>query len=107
REWRFHDVELTPFLGADGQLDLSFALTSDGGLELGGWTIDQLCIVGHDAAPPPPPPPPSGGGLCGDGFLDQYEQCDDGNLQNGDGCSSGCLLEEDEASDTDEPIDEA
>ncbi|HLT40035.1 MAG TPA: hypothetical protein VK034_27330, partial [Enhygromyxa sp.] len=38
REWRFHDVELTPLLGADGQLDLSFWLTSDGGLELGGWT---------------------------------------------------------------------
>ena len=31
--------------------------------------------------------------ICGDGLnLGQYK-CDDGNLANGDGCSSKCLLE--------------
>jgi cysteine-rich repeat protein len=31
---------------------------------------------------------------CGDGFLDpEDEECDDGNLQNGDGCSSICIDE--------------
>ncbi|MDP3245194.1 MAG: hypothetical protein Q8M83_06090 [bacterium] len=32
---------------------------------------------------------------CGNGSnpLDQGEQCDDGNMIDGDGCSSGCLLE--------------
>jgi cysteine-rich repeat protein len=36
---------------------------------------------------------------CGDAFVDQWgeqtasEECDDGNLQNGDGCSSSCTVE--------------
>ena len=32
--------------------------------------------------------------LCGDGARQAHEQCDDGNLQDGDGCSAGCLLEQ-------------
>lgn len=32
--------------------------------------------------------------LCGNGELDPGEECDDGNQENGDGCSSLCLLEE-------------
>ena len=31
--------------------------------------------------------------LCGNGLLDTGEQCDDGNLINGDGCSSTCQKE--------------
>jgi cysteine-rich repeat protein len=31
--------------------------------------------------------------ICGDGKLVFPEQCDDGNLSNGDGCSSACLVE--------------
>ena len=30
---------------------------------------------------------------CGDGFVDGYEQCDDGNTLNGDCCSSVCTAE--------------
>ncbi len=39
----------------------------------------------------PAPPPPE----CGNGVIEQSngEQCDDGNLDSGDGCSSLCLLE--------------
>lgn len=33
-------------------------------------------------------------GICGDGDLDQGEECDDRNNQNGDGCSSECTIEE-------------
>jgi cysteine-rich repeat protein len=32
-------------------------------------------------------------GSCGDGLLDPAEQCDDGNMASGDGCSSACVLE--------------
>ncbi|CAD8101281.1 unnamed protein product [Paramecium primaurelia] len=32
--------------------------------------------------------------ICGDGyFVDILEQCDDGNLQNNDGCNENCLVE--------------
>lgn len=31
--------------------------------------------------------------VCGDTFLDEGEQCDDGNVQDGDGCSSSCQEE--------------
>jgi len=31
--------------------------------------------------------------VCGDGIIDGGEQCDDGNLVDGDGCSSVCRLE--------------
>jgi cysteine-rich repeat protein len=30
---------------------------------------------------------------CGDGTLDSGEQCDDGNTQDGDGCSATCEIE--------------
>jgi len=36
-------------------------------------------------------------GYCGDGILQsQYEECDDGNLEEGDGCSANCDEEEQE-----------
>ncbi len=31
--------------------------------------------------------------LCGDGFLMGTEECEDGNVTNGDGCSSTCACE--------------
>ena len=31
--------------------------------------------------------------VCGDGYLVPPEECDDGNLDNGDGCSAGCASE--------------
>lgn len=83
REWRFHDVELDAYIGPDGLVSVEFAQLSDGGLEFGGWTVDAVCIVAGV--------PPDGG--CGDGYKQSNEQCDDGNLDNGDGCSSGCLFE--------------
>jgi cysteine-rich repeat protein len=32
-------------------------------------------------------------GECGDGVWDWNEQCDDGNVNEGDGCDPGCVLE--------------
>ncbi len=31
--------------------------------------------------------------VCGDGIAGGSEECDDGNTEDGDGCSGGCLLE--------------
>ena len=30
---------------------------------------------------------------CGDGLKSESEECDDGNLRDGDGCSSNCKVE--------------
>ena len=116
-EWRFHDVDITQAV-VNGQIDVAFTLLSDGGLEMGGWNIDQLCIVGTDQAPIKS----CGDGVvtpeeacddgpansdsvpdacrtncaqphCGDLVIDSGEQCDDGNLTAGDGCSPACLFE--------------
>ncbi|MFH1725635.1 MAG: LamG-like jellyroll fold domain-containing protein, partial [Elusimicrobiota bacterium] len=32
-------------------------------------------------------------GVCGNGFLEPYEGCDDGGLSSGDGCSAACEVE--------------
>jgi len=39
-------------------------------------------------------PPVTPGGVCGDGVLDEGEECDDGNNVDGDGCSATCEIEE-------------
>lgn len=92
REWRFQDIDLSSALNGSNQVELGFQVNSDGGLEFGGWTIDDLCVVGVNATslPPPPPPPPA----CGDGTVDPGEACDDGNRIDGDGCESNCELTE-------------
>jgi cysteine-rich repeat protein len=79
REWRFHDVDLSPFV-ADGSVAVKFEIQSDGGLELGGWTLDDLCVVAFVAPDP----------VCGNGYLEGAEACDDGNTTNGDGCEADC-----------------
>ena len=61
---------------------MKWQLTSDDTFELGGWTIDDACVVGINKVP-----------KCGDLFLDYNEQCDDGNVKDGDGCSSACKFE--------------
>lgn len=76
-EWRFHDVELTSTI-QDGRVRVKFELESDRGLEMGGWTIDELCIVGY------------GGAVCGNGTIEPGETCDDGNQTDGDGCEASC-----------------
>ena len=83
REWRFQDVDLSA-QAASGNVQVAFGLSSDEGLQLGGWTVDDLCIVGT---------PLIATAVCGDGIIEAGEQCDDGNTVSGDGCSSTCQLE--------------
>jgi hypothetical protein len=79
KEWRFQDVDLTEQAAA-GSIKLKFQLVSDTGLELGGWTVDHVCIV--KAGPP--------SDLCGNNNVDEGETCDDGNTADGDSCPSTC-----------------
>lgn len=69
REWRFSDVPLSGrFRGS--QLALSFELTTDGGLEFGGWAIDDLCVVVNPKS------------ICGDGVQSPTEECDDADANS-------------------------
>lgn len=82
REWRFQDLDLSA-QAADGSVQIKFALTSDEGLQLGGWTIDDFCIMARTNILPG----------CGNGTVDGAEQCDDGNNVAGDGCTESCTIE--------------
>lgn len=52
--------------------------------DLTGKTLPSICDV-HE---------------CGNGVLEYTEECDDGNLENGDGCSASCQLPECVAQET-------
>ncbi|CAK77685.1 unnamed protein product (macronuclear) [Paramecium tetraurelia] len=40
---------------------------------------------------------------CGDAYKTTFEQCDDGNRDNGDGCSNKCMIEENWNCNQDQP----
>ena len=86
KEWRFADVDLSgvAVAAAGGPITLTFEQDSDRGLNMGGWTVDDVCIVA--LADPNP-------ALCGNGMVDPGETCDDGNTTAGDGCSAQCQTE--------------
>ena len=48
-----------------------------------GNTIDENCDGVVETCP----------SVCGNGALEPGEECDDGNLINGDGCNSNCSVE--------------
>ena len=80
KEWRFHDIDLSAQAGS-GAIQLKFEIKSDQGLALGGWTIDDVCIVTAGRQP--------------ERELRQRHgrhgrECDDGNTTDGDGCSATC-----------------
>ncbi|MCA9265251.1 MAG: hypothetical protein KDA60_15430 [Planctomycetales bacterium] len=118
-QWTFHDVPISPQLRGP-QFNLQFELSTDPGLELGGWTIDSLCIVANptsicgDGEVSSAEECDNGGAnanvadscrqycrlpACGDGVLDSGEGCDDGNNVDGDGCDPLCVADSDKGTD--------
>src|SRR5690606_8724051 len=75
------DVPLSQNIDS-GTVQVSFELESDEGLELGGWTIDDFCVVARPD------------GICGNGVIDGAEQCDDGsgNGHAPDACRPSCRV---------------
>ncbi|MDB4958730.1 MAG: cysteine-rich repeat protein [Myxococcales bacterium] len=97
KEWRFQDVALSGhFTGKT--LSVKWDLKSDGGLELGGWQLDDVCIVANPYA------------ICGDGVKTPTEGCDNGiaNEDKPNACRTDCRLPTcgDNIVDTGEECDE-
>ena len=69
KEWRFHDVALSPYFTGT-KLKVRWDLTSDPGLQFGGWQLDDVCIVANPNS------------VCGDGVKSSTEQCDNGGSNN-------------------------
>jgi MYXO-CTERM domain-containing protein len=79
-EWMFHDVPVSQIV-MGGSLQVRFAIDSDSSFELGGWTIDDFCVVARPDA------------ICGNGTIDGVEQCDQGAANDdtlADACRSSC-----------------
>lgn len=111
REWRFQDVPVSEMV-VDGKVQVRFELDTDGGLQFGGWTIDDFCVVsassavcgdgevvgaetcddGEDNSDTEPDACRTSCRVasCGDGVVDRGEVCDDGNRVDGDLCSADC-----------------
>ncbi len=111
REWRFHDVPLSSHI-KDGSVQVKFQIETDGGLELGGWNIDDFCIVavtgavcgdgvktsseecddgaGNSDTTPGACRENCRAARCGDGVVDEAETCDDGNTDPTDECNNSC-----------------
>ncbi|MGE3456528.1 MAG: hypothetical protein AB7O24_15570, partial [Kofleriaceae bacterium] len=82
REWVFRDLDLSS-QAANGKVKVRFELTSDGSVNLGGWTLDDVCIVAMTGPAV----------TCGNGVIDEAETCDDSNRAGGDGCDANCAEE--------------
>ena len=73
REWRFHDVDISDKV-VDGRVVVRFEIAADEEVQLGGWNLDDVCLVtftapsepgGGDAGPDPDLPAPGDDGGCG------------------------------------------
>jgi len=80
-EWRFHDVPVSGYQSGH-TLDIAWDLSSDEGLEFGGWAIDDVCVVANTH------------GVCGDGVVTVHESCDNGadNADRPNACRTWCQL---------------
>ncbi|MGE0404028.1 MAG: M36 family metallopeptidase, partial [Kofleriaceae bacterium] len=76
REWRFHDVLLSGW-SPSRKLQVGWELSADQGLHLGGWQLDDVCIVANVNS------------VCGDGVRTPTEGCDLG-AANSDEPDSEC-----------------
>ncbi|MEJ7731328.1 MAG: hypothetical protein WKG00_19200 [Polyangiaceae bacterium] len=52
QEWRFEDYDLSFALSYASSAQLRFELESNADFQLGGWNVDDVCIVSWSSAPP-------------------------------------------------------
>ncbi|KAB2892723.1 MAG: DUF4215 domain-containing protein [Kofleriaceae bacterium] len=111
KAWVFNDLALSSRI-FDKHVSVRWQIDSDQAFELGGWNLDDVCIVANinsvcgDGVRNPAEQCDLGDAnadvpdsacrttcrvaYCGDGIVDAYETCDDGNLDDTDDCNTDC-----------------
>ena len=110
KAWVFNDLALSPRI-LQHTVKVRWQIDSDEGFELGGWNLDDVCVVANihsicgDGVQSGAEQCDRGDGnrdaadtcrttcrvaTCGDGIQDTVEVCDDGNHDNLDGCTDRC-----------------
>ncbi|MFH1107596.1 MAG: M4 family metallopeptidase, partial [Planctomycetota bacterium] len=77
--WGTSLIDLSSFVSGGDIVQIRFDFGKDACGGFLGWYVDDFEVY---TCP-----------TCGDEVVDPGEECDDGNLANGDGCSSSCQLE--------------
>ena len=84
--WGQSQINLSGIASAGDMVRLRFDFGVDGCNGLTGWYVDEVEFYRCSLEVPPSD--------CGNGVIDDVEQCDDGNDLSGDGCSSICEIED-------------
>lgn len=81
KAWLFQDLPLSSRIH-DGKVSIRWLIDSDQNFELGGWNLDDVCIVANPRS------------VCGDGVMSGAEQCDagDANANAADVCRTNCRI---------------
>jgi cysteine-rich repeat protein len=82
--WGQSQINLYGIALPGDNIQLRFDLGTDGCNGVAGWYVDNVEAYSCSTEVAP---------FCGDGVLLVGEQCDDGNSESGDGCSSSCQIE--------------
>jgi len=83
--WQSH-INLIGIAAAEDTIQLRFDFGVDACDGLIGWYVDDVEVYSCSAELPPSD--------CGNGIIDEGEQCDDGNTFIGDGCSNTCQIDD-------------
>ena len=84
--WGQSHINLFGFAAAEDTIQLRFDFGVDYCRGLIGWYVDDVEVYSCSAELPPSD--------CGNGVIDEGEQCDDGNTFIEDGCSNSCQIED-------------
>ena len=50
-QWELHDIDISAIAAGNPSVQVAYRLTSDGGLEFGGWNIDDFTLYTIEASP--------------------------------------------------------
>lgn len=92
QEWRLHDLDISSF-AKSGAVEVKFEIKSDRGLEMGGWTLDDFCVVAEERKVVDPCDDGGCGGAGGGATGSTSStgaggggEADDGDVEGGCGC---------------------